>query len=143
MEEIINVTFEEVRESFNRYGLEYNVKSLQFLIKNKKSLAEVARTGDPEATVYLLASGTKTKTLDEAFDIIEAMRLEQVPLEIVHMLCVSQGRDDGFFMNQRGLEVLEGMSKDKDLMSNQEVMQTILGVMGEYSTNLSVLDSLR
>lgn len=134
--------YKEIEKKLVEGGMEFNVESLKFLVKHKKSKAEISIISpneDIENTVYLVACGSKGHTLDEAYDIIFGIQQEfKMPSELVHMAAMNIGRANGFFMNEQALNAVEVMSKEEELVNCQEIMDVMLSVMQTYNQSSGI-----
>ena len=129
-------SLEELKSEFGKLGIEYTVESMKFLIKNKKSMAEVTRPDNPECTLFLIAAGTKEKTVDKAFEVIEEMRKKGVCLELLRKLCLKQAQDDDFFMGSLGAKMNSELMKESNQVTDEEALKEIMGQLVPMLKNL-------
>ena len=118
-------TTDELKQEFYSLGLSYNTESMKFLIKNKKSMAEVA-LDNPESTLFLISAGTKEKSVDKGFEIIERMRLKGITIEMLRKLCLKQAEDDDFFTDGRGKKLMFELTKEWEQLTDEEALKEIM-----------------
>lgn len=118
-------TIDELKQEFYSLGLSYNTESMKFLIKNKKSMAEVA-LDNPESTLFLISAGTKEKSVDKGFEIIERMRLKGITIEMLRKLCLKQAEDDDFFTDGRGKKLMFELTKEWEQLTDEEALKEIM-----------------
>ncbi len=128
-------TIDELKQEFNNLGILYNIESMKFLIKNKKSMAEVA-LDNPESTLFLIAAGTKEKSVDKAFEIIEYMRKRGITIDILRELCLYQAQDDDFFTGDRGTKLLFEIRKEREQITDEEALKEIMSQVLPLLKNL-------
>lgn len=130
-------------KNFNDIGFKYTVESIVFLADYNRTMNDaIDFYGKADNIIYLVGAGLKDKTREKALETIQTLMDKGLCLEVIYCLCVMRARENGFFINERGLETLDTITTSQNLMDNEVVLRVITRVMGSYQKSLEVEEKI-
>lgn len=130
-------------KKFNELGIKYTVESIVFLADHNRTMNDaIDFYGKADNIVYLIGAGLKEKTRENALNTLQTLMNTGLCLEVIYCLCVIRARENGFFINERGLETLESITTSQNLMDNEAVVKVMARVMTQYQKSLEVQEKM-
>ena len=130
-------------KKFSDLGIKYDVESIVFLADHNRTMNDaIDYYGKADNIIYLVGAGLKEKTIENAKKVITEMMEYGICLEVIYCLCVVRARENGFFINERGLDTLDAMTQSKNLMDNKTVMDVMVRVMSQYQKSMNIQEKM-
>lgn len=140
---VLNINDSLDYKKFSELGIKYNVESIVFLADHNRTMNDaIDYYGKADNIIYLVGAGIKNKTVEDAKKVIVDLMNNGLCLEVIYCLCIIKAREDGFFINERGLDTLDAVSQSKSLMDNKTVMDVIVRVMTQYQKSMDVQEKM-
>lgn len=140
---VLDITESPDYKRFSDLGLKYDIESIVFLANHNRTMNDaIDFYGKADNIIYLVGAGLPEKTIDNAKKAIMYMMNNGVCLEVLYCLCVVVARENGFFINERGLDTLDAMSQSKNLMDNKTVMDVMVKIMSQYQKSMNVQENM-
>lgn len=140
---IININDCKDFRKFNEIGLKYTVESIVFLADHNRTMNDaIDFYGRADNIIYLIGAGLKEKTVENAMKVINDLMENGLCLEVIYCLAVMKARDNGFFINEQGLQTLDSITQSKDLLDNKTTVEVIMRVMAQYQKSMNIQENL-